>query len=227
MESSVPCPSRAASAELRPGQVVLVDVDQHLELEASALYRQVFVLVPRVLLGSIPRSAHGKPTEPESPTDRFVVDHIRHLASTPSPSDARPARLMTQALLAHLRLLTPVHDALRSGGASRIERALDFIELHLGDPSLSAEAVAAAQGVGRRHLDALFRRRGLTVRQAIWRCRLDRAALRLRSAAWKDETVLAIGLESGFSSASHFARIFREAFGQTPSASRASKSPFG
>jgi hypothetical protein len=33
---------------------------------------------------------------------------------------------------------------------------MDFIERHLGDCDLSAETVAASQGVSRRHLDELF-----------------------------------------------------------------------
>ncbi|MFG2514422.1 helix-turn-helix domain-containing protein [Streptomyces sp. NPDC048584] len=95
-------------------------------------------------------------------------------------------------------------------------RIRDFIDRNLGDPSLSPATVAAAHGISVRHLHQLFAAEGEA--PAAWirhrrleRCRRDLADPRLRG-----RSVHAIAARWGFTDAATFSRVFRRAYGMTP-----------
>jgi AraC-like DNA-binding protein len=209
---------RGSVARLCPGAFVLVDTDHPLSLEFRGPYRQVFVLVPSARVGSLGLDAFGRSTNSSSPIDRLLVDNVRGLLHATPLMDARQQSLALDALVALVRLSSPVTGAQLSG--RRIERAVMFIDERLGDPELSARSVADAQGVSRRFLDELFRAAGTTTERMIWERRLQRASSLLSQDDSKG--VLEVALEVGFTSASHFARAYRSRFGRTPSADRRS-----
>ena len=109
------------------------------------------------------------------------------------------------------------HD-MRRGALVRRIRA--FIDSHLGDPELTPAAVAAAHHISLRYLHKLFEPErhgvaGLIRQQRLERCRHD-----LLDPAQVDRPVAGIAARWGFSSAAHFSRVFREAYGLPPAAFR-------
>ncbi|MFI8520002.1 helix-turn-helix domain-containing protein [Streptomyces sp. NPDC085481] len=103
-----------------------------------------------------------------------------------------------------------------------MQRITRFIENNLGDPDLTPQTIADRHGISLRTLYALFRDRPLSVaafirRQRLERCRADLACPRLSS-----QPVQAIAARWGFASSTVFSRVFREAYGVTPSEHRAS-----
>jgi AraC-like DNA-binding protein len=104
-------------------------------------------------------------------------------------------------------------------GAShlRVRSALTFVELSLFDPGLTASAVAADQGISRRHLDTLFLSGiGISVTAYIWSRRLALAASFLRDPRRSDQKVAQIAYAAGFANPEHFTRKFKRRFGCTP-----------
>ncbi|MGE3290602.1 MAG: GlxA family transcriptional regulator [Geminicoccaceae bacterium] len=98
--------------------------------------------------------------------------------------------------------------------------ALELMEATIETP-LSRAAVAQTAGVGVRHLDRLFAAElGTTWHAAYLKLRLAQAARLLRQSPL---SLAQIAFATGFSSASHFSRAFREAFGCPPGAWRARK----
>lgn len=96
--------------------------------------------------------------------------------------------------------------------------ALESMEAAIEAP-LTRTAVARAAGVGVRHLDRLFATElGTTWRAAYGRLRLAEAARLLRQSPL---SLAQIAFATGFSSASHFSRAFREVHGHPPGAWRA------
>ena len=208
---------RRGDVELGPGQFLIVSVDQLLGLEAADAYRQTFVLIPATLLGNVPQDALGSKSEQDHPLDRILVSNVETLALAASLLDEGQARHASRGLLSNLRLSTLFQGGTEDTSSShRIRKAHDFIEEHIADPDLDPRRVADAQGVGRRHLDAIFQRTGTTLHRSILQRRIDKAAFLLTSTAWRDDTILAIALECGFSSHSHFSRVFRSHLGLTP-----------
>ncbi|MBC6459111.1 helix-turn-helix domain-containing protein [Actinomadura sp. HBU206391] len=91
-----------------------------------------------------------------------------------------------------------------------------FIREHLADPELSPEMVAAANGISIRSLHRLFRSQDVTVAGWIRARRLERCRRDLADPAYYGESIGVIAARWGFTSASHFANLFRKAYGVSP-----------
>lgn len=95
--------------------------------------------------------------------------------------------------------------------------AIGTMERQLASP-LSRQALAKAANVSVRQLERLFAKHlGVTIDQHYVSLRLAKARALLRQT---DLPVVQIGAECGFSNASHFARVYRTAFGMPPSEDR-------
>src|SRR5215467_16408522 len=95
------------------------------------------------------------------------------------------------------------------------ERAQAFIHDHLRDPDLSIDQISMALGCTKRYLHMLFSERGITVSDYIWRARLQNCRQELETHGGK--TITDVAYSWGFSSSSHFSRVFRKSFGIAPS----------
>ncbi|MEV0679562.1 AraC family transcriptional regulator [Actinosynnema sp. NPDC050436] len=100
--------------------------------------------------------------------------------------------------------------------AARRREALDYIRDHLADPTLGADAVAAALHISRRRLYQLFDD-GQGVSERIRGLRVDRARALLADPAKAGRGIGEIAKDCGFVSAAHFSRTFRQVVGRTPS----------
>jgi transcriptional regulator GlxA family with amidase domain len=97
----------------------------------------------------------------------------------------------------------------------RVRRAEEFFRERAKEPVTVIEAAARA-GCSVRALQIAFRRhRGVTPMAALRRIRLEAARDALASAD-SPASVRGIAAEYGFTNPSRFARMFREAFGQSP-----------
>jgi AraC family transcriptional activator of tynA and feaB len=85
----------------------------------------------------------------------------------------------------------------------------------LRDPDLSIDQISAALGCTKRYLHMLFSDRGITVSDYIWRARLQNCRQELEAQSGK--TITDVAFSWGFSSSSHFSRVFRRYFGVVPS----------
>jgi AraC-like DNA-binding protein len=101
-------------------------------------------------------------------------------------------------------------------GAARADIAISFDE-----PGLTVAAVARRQGVSPRYLQRLFEASGRSFTEHITELRLQKAFARLTDARTHAHRISDVALEAGFSDISHFNRLFRSRFGDTPSGVRA------
>ncbi|WP_437675338.1 AraC family transcriptional regulator [Sorangium sp. So ce131] len=100
----------------------------------------------------------------------------------------------------------------------RVNRVIDHIQAHRAE-ELSLETLAAVAAFSPFHFHRVFKSMtGENLREFIQRTRLETAAGHLVQRPHAD--VLEIALENGFSSASAFARAFKERFGMSASAWR-------
>lgn len=100
-----------------------------------------------------------------------------------------------------------------------LRQVLAAIELE-SDAPLRPRQLAAIAGLSVRQMERLFRAHlGVTPRAHDRRVRLDRARLLLRQSGL---SVLEVAVACGFASASHFSRVYRGAFGHSPSRERTS-----
>ena len=104
-----------------------------------------------------------------------------------------------------------------SAVSARKLQAKRYIEAHLREPDLTPCTVAGALGISPRYLRMLFCGGNENASRYILRRRLEECAKQLSSALWRGHTITEIAFSSGFNSAAHFTRVFRDEFGVTPS----------
>jgi transcriptional regulator GlxA family with amidase domain len=139
--------------------------------------------------------------------ERHGHDLARRVSDWFMHTDIRPAQSAQRASMTERY---GVHDA-------RLAAALELMESHPGEP-LKRSETARRIGVSTRQLDRLFAEKlGRSYAGHYRRVRLERARDLLRQSS---VAITEIALGCGFSSASHFGRAYREAFGVTPATER-------
>jgi AraC-like DNA-binding protein len=129
-----------------------------------------------------------------------------------------------------LALLDAIGDHLRSNkfelpqrrkvSEQRLADVESFIAMHLTDPAISYEKVAASCGISARYLSYLLKANNTTFSELLWKNRLPKAREWLVSQSGKF-SIHEIAYMSGFKSASHFSRKFKETYGLSPREYRA------
>jgi AraC-like DNA-binding protein len=105
--------------------------------------------------------------------------------------------------------------------AARLRAALAHLATNFQDPELSLASVAQSQGISPRYLQRLLETAETSFTERLHELRLQRALALLLEADRR--RISDIALDSGFSDISHFNRLFRARFGDTPSGVRAQR----
>lgn len=100
--------------------------------------------------------------------------------------------------------------------AVRLHALLDNIAAHFQDPGLTVTALALQQGISPRYVQRLLETAGISFTSYINELRLQRAFALLAEPRESTQRIIDIALEVGFSDISHFNRLFRSRFGDTP-----------
>jgi AraC-like DNA-binding protein len=100
--------------------------------------------------------------------------------------------------------------------AARHRAALDHIAAHFQNPELSLELVADSQGISPRYLQRLMSSSGTSFTGCVTELRLQRALTLLVDPRDGTRRISDIALDVGFSDISHFNRLFRARFGDSP-----------
>jgi AraC-like DNA-binding protein len=109
-------------------------------------------------------------------------------------------------------------------------RVKAYIEANLADPELSVERIAHACSISVRALHRHFAEDPAgSVSHYLWQRRLIRCAEALRDPSQAHRSITDVCFSYGFSSSSHFSRLFKDRFGVPPIHYRAGgwPSPFG
>jgi AraC-like DNA-binding protein len=104
---------------------------------------------------------------------------------------------------------------------ARLQAALDYIDAHFHDPLLSIEQVARAQGISARYLHRLLRAANHSYVDLVNEKRLQKAFADLSTSDQPRRTVTDLAFDAGFTDLSHFNRLFRARYGDTPRGIRA------
>src|SRR5712672_2939829 len=207
--------------ELMPGDCLAYDVGCPHTIVSPGLTRHDVVIVPKQLLqerGFRLDKMSACKLSARTGTGRIAHDFVHAAfdeAAKLSPYNAiGVADSLIDLLLLPLREADATFD--RGGAEATYIRAQFFIREHLRDPELSIDQISAALGCTKRYLHMVFSDRGMTVSDYIWQARLQHCRQGLETQAGK--TITDVAFSWGFSSSSHFSRVFRKYFGIVPSA---------
>jgi len=96
-------------------------------------------------------------------------------------------------------------------------RIVRYVEDHLGEADLSPAKIAAAFRTTPRNVHMLFSRGGETLCRYILRRRLEECARLLTDRTHLARTISDVAFDLGFSSLTHFGKVFHNQFGMSPS----------
>jgi AraC family transcriptional regulator len=98
-------------------------------------------------------------------------------------------------------------------GSARLRRVKELVHAKMED-ELTLEEMAQSVGLSVAHFSQMFRKStGETPHQFVLRHRVERAKEMLRAS---EERVLDVAMASGFKTQQHFARVFRQMYGVSP-----------
>ena len=207
--------------DLSPGDCLAYDVSCPHTIVSPALTRHEVVIVPKELLkerGFRLAKMTACKLSARTGTGRIAYNFVHAAfdeATKLSPNNAiGVADLLIDLLLLPLRETDAMSD--RIGPEAMYIRAQFFIREHLRDPNLSIDQISVVLGCTKRYLHMLFSDRGTTISDYIRNARLQNCRQELETQVGKSVTDVAFSW--GFSSSSHFSRVFRDHFGIVPSA---------
>jgi AraC-like DNA-binding protein len=211
----------------RIGDMISYETSHPVIFRADQPYESLVVRVPKQLLGrqeaqitkltaigisgteGLPRAAvaffrslaagleDGTVTAADAPdTVECVLDLVRGLYASPTLTQA-PARPRSRAEI--------------------LLNAQSFIEANLGDPDLDPEEIARASFVSTRYLHKIFQAEGTSVCRWIRVVRLEHCRRDLLDPSLRHETIIEIAGRWGLPGPQHFSRLFRSAYGCSPS----------
>jgi AraC-like DNA-binding protein len=111
--------------------------------------------------------------------------------------------------------LTDARDADGVAPARRLQ-ALAFIDQHLGDPELGVDLIAAALHVSRRTLYKAFADDPEGIAGSIRHHRMVAAKRMLTNPIFRHYSIAEVGAAVGLPNRTHFGRLFRRAYGESP-----------
>jgi AraC-like DNA-binding protein len=107
--------------------------------------------------------------------------------------------------------------------SARLRIVLDHIASHCSDPELSLSKVAQSLQISTRYLQRLLKTSETSFTAHVAELRLKHAFMLLAAQDPSDVRICDIALRAGFSDISHFNRLFRSRFGDTPKGVRANQ----
>ncbi|MCR6482529.1 helix-turn-helix domain-containing protein [Amycolatopsis sp. OK19-0408] len=209
-------------AILRPGDVALYDTHRPYSLVFEEDFRTLVVMFPQRLI-DLPAELVGRLTavrmSGKEGVGNVVVPFLAQLGGNldqlAGPAGARLAHsaidllatlVATELDLAHT---DPHHELMR--------RIRAHIDANLPSADLSPARIAAEHFISTRHLHGLFQEQGTTVAGWIRTRRLEHCRRDLLDPVHAGRPVAAIASRWGFVDAAHFSRVFKSAFGRSPS----------
>jgi len=220
------------TATLNPGDLTLMDPAAPVAMLYPEDFTQTTVRIRRQQLGLSRRTVDLASARPFSSSTDPLADLVRkYFTLLADSADLRHGPQAEEVFEAGLRLLRgllagrageeiqaqePPHETL-------VQRVLAYIQAHLAERDLNAARIAAAHHVSVRYLYVLLAREGIVLGDRIRSDRLAAARAELASAAGTAGSIAAVAARWGFADATHFTKVFRQHFGQTPRAWRASQ----
>lgn len=210
---------------LNPGDLAIYDTTRPYTLAFDDSFRTIVAMFPKRMvsldedsIGRLTATALGR----DDPMGEIVSTMLRQATGQMGRLGSSVAGRLARNMVDLVSIL--LREQLETDAEPRpvlLDRVLEYIDTHLADPALSPHSIAADHYISVRYLHALFQNEGTTVSARIRRQRLERCKTDLGDPRLAEETLTRIASRWSFSDAAHFSRLFKAAYGQTPSAFRA------
>ncbi|MFI8243600.1 helix-turn-helix domain-containing protein [Streptomyces sp. NPDC085866] len=211
-------------AIVRPGQLFVYDMARPIRMTLPEPFRTKSLVLPREVLGlseSELRQITASPLDAETSLGALLSPFLSRLVDTAETYPQRTAESIARNVVDLLQTLTDERLGRATadtpnGARESLLRIRAYIDRHLADPDLTPEAIARAHHISVRYLHKLFQLEDITVSRWIRQRRLEHCRRELSRREAAGVTIAAVAHRWGFTSASHFSRVFRAAYGVSP-----------
>ncbi|MEU1616592.1 helix-turn-helix domain-containing protein [Streptomyces sp. NPDC005722] len=217
---------------IKAGDLMVLDNAKPYEVLFHGPVRGVLVSVPTHVLGLRPslldRITAG-PLSSERPAVGATAAFFTRLARHRGAAGEADTALITEPGVDLIRAVVTMalygdDPTGRLLNSTLLERVQEYVRLHLADPDLTAERIAAEHDVSVRWLYLTLSRAGITLGEWIRTQRLEQCRRELASPVHRFMTIEAIAHRWGFAGAPHFSRVFKTAYGVSPRDFRSGRS---
>jgi AraC family transcriptional regulator, positive regulator of tynA and feaB len=210
-------------AQLHRGDFTVLNTARPYQMVFDTPNKALVLAIPDLLMRrqlACPESIVGLRMNHDDNLVRMFFEFVQGIWRECGPGIDSVAPALSQALL-HLFSSTYARVAAANAPRStahedRRSRLLGYIEEHLSDSELSPTTIAGAFKTSPRSLHMIFSGGPETLSRYILRRRLEECATVLKNPMQRARTISDIAFDSGFSSCTHFGKVFREHFGMTP-----------
>lgn len=213
-------------AHLAPGDFALCLSSEPYELHFDSEYSQIILAVPQPLLEECvqqPSQHLGVRMDSSVAANGLFSQFVTSIASRLDDMDGVLARRLEANVIDLLATTlghaqeTQKRDLLSAGvKCEYIQRIKHFIRRHLDDERLGPEWIATAHHISTRYLHMLFEDESTSISRYIQQLRLESCRAALVDCSFAGYSVSEIAYRYGFKDASHFSRVFKAEFGETP-----------
>ncbi|TDT33757.1 helix-turn-helix domain-containing protein [Naumannella halotolerans] len=209
------------TAHIRPGDVAIYDTTRPYELRVETDSRSLILLFPRRMVDLTPSDVAevtARVFTRESVLGRLVIPFLEGLgANVERLQGPSGARMVNTALDLLVTLLSSEID-LDSDPRRRLAKDVQhYIEQRLGDATMTPASIAKAHFISTRHLHAIFSEEGATLSAWIRDRRLQQIRRELADPLHAGDPLQQIAARWGLPGATHFSKLFRHTYGESPS----------
>lgn len=209
---------------MQPGDMSFYDTSRPYSLLFDQEFRNLIMMFPKdrlefpsVLTDALTAVSLGEQHQLAKAIAPFIAQATPQLSLLPSLARTKLAHTSLELINTMLSAILDVEAEPRNPHQILLQKIYAYINAHLGSPDLSPRSIAAAHYISTRHLHALFAEQDTTVSTVIRQRRLEHARTDLTDPTLATRTVAAIATRWGFVDAAHFSRVFKQAYGLTPS----------
>ncbi|MFC8036078.1 helix-turn-helix domain-containing protein [Streptomyces griseoincarnatus] len=209
---------------LRPGELaVYQSIAPYTHLfDEGVDYR--FIRFPRAALAlpdRLLRDVTARPLGSDNPVARLAFPYFSQLAVSDELHQGEHADAVVEPSIELLRAVLTSQHANSGLAKEPLEATLglritQYILSHLADADLTAARIAAAHNMSVRHLYAVLSRSGISLGDWVRARRLAACRRELAGPNGRLQTIAAIGRRWGFVDATHFSKVFKQAYGISP-----------
>lgn len=215
------------AATLGAGDMFMNDPDVPYSMGFEDSFQMLYFLFPRKMVGLSARNLDKVSARTFPSSDAlsgfvrpFLTQFDRHFGALDDRAGSRLLLTALDMIGVVAQQMLEQDEAGNPLGVHRqtlIQRAKDYIEENLSNPLLTPTMVAEELFITPRHLHGIFHPEGTTVASWIRERRLEGCRRDLSDPLQGHLPLSAVGERWGFDEASHFSRVFRSAFGMSPS----------
>jgi AraC-like DNA-binding protein len=212
--------------EAKAGDLVVWTTDAEVEFEVMERLHKVTLMIPWTLLRErLPERKSmplGGKIESRTGIGSLLAVHLLGLSNQINALSTQQLGSVSRTTLEFLGIALAEQQPVATidASAAMLHRVQNYILQNLHEEGMTPATIASANRISVRYLHLLFQRSDTSVGAWLQERRLAKCREVLADPAYSRQRVAEIAYRWGFTSTSHFSRVFKERYGMSPGDAR-------